>query len=172
MTLDELNRLDVQSARAFFSRCCTSERWIGGMASARPFSSQEQLERKAEEVWAQSDRQDILQAFEGHPKIGDINSLKAKYASTSKMAGHEQSGTEGADDKVLQSLAEGNQTYEARFGYIFIVCATGKSAAQMLALLEARLNNAPNDELAIAAAEQQKITQIRLRKLISDTVLA
>ncbi|MET4693833.1 2-oxo-4-hydroxy-4-carboxy-5-ureidoimidazoline decarboxylase [Endozoicomonas lisbonensis] len=171
MTLEQLNAAADSAARDFFSRCCTSERWVQAMVSARPFSSQENLLAKADEYWQQCDINDILQAFEGHPKIGDINSLKAKYANTSQMAGHEQSGTEGADDKTLNALAEGNRVYEERFGYIFIVCATGKSAAEMLTLLQARLDNPPGDELIIAAAEQQKITRIRLNKLISEAVL-
>ena len=171
MTLEQLNALTDSAAQDFFARCCTSQRWAQNMASSRPFASQEELLTKADDCWRQCDGNDILQAFEGHPKIGDINSLKARYANTSKIAGHEQSGTEGADDKVLTALAEGNQRYEERFGYIFIVCATGKSAAEMLALLKERLTNLPDNELIIAAAEQQKITRIRLNKLISEAVL-
>ncbi|MCW7553465.1 2-oxo-4-hydroxy-4-carboxy-5-ureidoimidazoline decarboxylase [Endozoicomonas gorgoniicola] len=171
MTLELLNATADSAAQDFFFRCCTSERWVRDMVSARPFSSQENLLAKADECWQQCDRNDILRAFEGHPKIGDINSLKAKYANTSQMAGHEQSGTEGADDKTLNALADGNRVYEERFGYIFIVCATGKSATEMLALLQERLDNQPEDELIIAAAEQQKITRIRLNKLINEAVL-
>ncbi|UYM16749.1 2-oxo-4-hydroxy-4-carboxy-5-ureidoimidazoline decarboxylase [Endozoicomonas euniceicola] len=171
MTLEQLNALADSEARDFFTHCCTSLRWAQGMVSSRPFASHEELLAKADDCWQPCDRNDILQAFEGHPKIGDINSLKAKYANTSKIAGHEQSGTVGADEKVLTALAEGNQRYEERFGYLFIVCATGKSAAEMLALLKERLNNSPDNELIIAAAEQQKITRIRLNKLIGEAVL-
>ncbi len=84
---------------------------------------------------------DILQAFEAHPKIGDVSSLREKYRNTKAIAGHEQSGANNADEQTLQSLAQGNSDYENKFGYIFIVCATGKSAAEMLDILNARLPN-------------------------------
>ena len=110
---------------------------------------------------------DYLEAFEGHPRIGDVESLAKKYANTKGWAGGEQKGLESADREVLQRLAKGNADYEAKFGHIFIVCATGKSAAEMLALLEARMPNDPKTEVMVAAEEQNKITRLRLKKLLA-----
>lgn len=166
MTLDELNSLDIDGARHFFRQCCTSDHWLEFMANNRPYSSQDELLSTADTSWSACGEKDYLQAFAGHPKIGDVNSLKAKYANTRDMAGHEQSGAATASDETLKALADGNAAYETRFGYIFIVCATGKSADQMLSLLNDRLNNQLEHELTIAAAEQHKITRLRLNKLI------
>ncbi|USE36500.1 2-oxo-4-hydroxy-4-carboxy-5-ureidoimidazoline decarboxylase [Endozoicomonas sp. SCSIO W0465] len=166
MTLDELNHLDIDSARDFFRQCCTSDLWLESMANNRPYSNQDELLSTADKSWSVCKENDYLQAFEGHSKIGDVSSLKAKYANTSDMAGHEQSGASTASDETLKALAEGNTVYQTRFGYIFIVCATGKSADEMLSLLNDRLDNHPENELEIAAAEQHKITRLRLNKLI------
>jgi 2-oxo-4-hydroxy-4-carboxy-5-ureidoimidazoline decarboxylase len=106
-----------------------------------------------------------LEAFEQHPKIGDINSLKKQYANTVAWASNEQAGVDAASDEVLQALAKGNDDYERKFGYIFIVCATGKSAGEMLELLQSRLTNDPESEIKIGAEEQNKITKLRLEKL-------
>jgi OHCU decarboxylase len=95
-----------------------------------------------------------------------VNSLKAKYAATGHLAAAEQAGVSDASDAVITRLAAGNAAYEQRFGFIFIVCATGKTAAEMLALLEERLDNDRDTELAIAAEEQLKILMIRLEKLL------
>ena len=111
---------------------------------------------------------DWKEAFAHHPKIGDFESLKKKFASTRGWAEQEQSGSQNASMAVLQALALANQTYENRFGYIFIVCATGKSAEEMLKILESRLNHDPKIEIKIAAQEQDKITKIRLEKLIYE----
>jgi OHCU decarboxylase len=106
-----------------------------------------------------------LAAFAAHPRIGDVDSLRTKFAHTKTWASGEQAGVDAASEDTLIRLADGNDAYFDRFGYIFIVCATGKSADQMLALLEARLPNDAVTELPIAAAEQRKITQLRLQKL-------
>ena len=103
--------------------------------------------------------------FCAHPKIGDVDSLRAKFANTRDWASNEQAGVTEASDSVLQRLSELNREYEAKFGYIFIVCATGKSADEMLAILESRLPNDPTTELRTAAQEQLKITLLRLQKL-------
>ena len=100
-------------------------------------------------------------------RIGDVESLAKKYANTKTWAAGEQKGVESADRAVIEKLAEGNTAYEEKFGHIFIVCATGKSAAEMLAMLEARMKNDPKDEILIAAAEQNKITRLRLKKLLA-----
>src|SRR5262249_5689370 len=108
---------------------------------------------------------DWLEAFAAHPRIGAVESLRKKFATTAAWAAGEQAGVAGAPETVLQALADGNRRYEGRFGHIFIVCATGKNAARTLARLEQRLANAPGEELRVAAAEQAKITRLRLEKL-------
>jgi 2-oxo-4-hydroxy-4-carboxy-5-ureidoimidazoline decarboxylase len=120
---------------------------------------------KAKEKWYECKEKDWLQAFEHHPKIGDLNSLKIKFADTTAWASDEQSEVNRAAHKILEDLARGNDDYEKKFGYIFIVCATGKTAKEMLDLLKARLLNDTEDEIKIAAEEQNKITKLRLEKL-------
>ena len=106
-----------------------------------------------------------LEAFGGHPKIGDLDSLRMRLAGNKQWSAGEQAGVEVANEETLQRLADGNREYEQRFGYVFIVCATGKTAAEMLALLESRLRNDDSTELSAASEEQRKITHLRLGKL-------
>ena len=166
MTIDELNALPPADAVRALQTCCGATRWAQAMAAKRPFASKAEALAAADAIWATMAREDILEAFQHHPKIGDIDSLRKKFASTAAWASGEQSGVNRADEATIQGLAKGNADYEARYGYIFIVCATGKSAAEMLGILRSRLNNDPADELRIAAGEQQKITRIRLEKLL------
>ncbi|MDX1342517.1 MAG: 2-oxo-4-hydroxy-4-carboxy-5-ureidoimidazoline decarboxylase [Reinekea sp.] len=168
MTLTELNTLHEDQARVQLATCCVANGWLDGVLAERPFDNTQALLDSADAVWQRATQSDILEAFEGHPRIGDVSTLKKKFAHTASLAGHEQSGMNAADDAVLQRMAELNDAYYAKFGYIFIVCATGKSATEMLALLEARLPNDPATELRIAAAEQGKITRLRLQKLVSE----
>jgi allantoinase len=165
--LDRLNALGEAEAVEELLRCCGSRRWAGRMAALRPFDSEEALLGTADSAWTGLDDADRLEAFAAHPRIGDLQSLRAKFATTASWAAGEQSGVSVADDATLRALAEGNRDYEARFGHIFIVCATGKSAGDMLALLRARLGNDPEAERAVASEEQAKIARIRLRKLCS-----
>ena len=159
MTLDELNRLSSSRAVAEFARCCGSPRWASAMAAARPFARFDAMVQKGDEIWESLGKTDWLEAFAAHPRIGD-----GRGASAWSTA--EQSGMQSADDGTKERLAALNQLYQRRFGYIFIVCATGKSPAEMLALIEARISNGPNAELRIAADEQRKITGLRLAKLV------
>ncbi len=120
----------------------------------------------AREVWADLDRADCLEAFAQHPAIGaDLGELRAKFGATAAWSKDEQSGVGAADERALSELQAANREYRDRFGYVFLICATGKSAAEMLAALRARLANSPDDEIGIAAAEQAKITELRLEKL-------
>lgn len=167
MTIDALNRLSETDASVAFTQCCAAQRWVERMVIDRPFESLAELLEISDRIWEECDVDDYMEAFEGHPRIGDVESLAKKYANTKAWAGGEQSGVSGADRAVLERLAEGNKTYEEKFGHIFIVCATGKSAAEMLALLEARMPNDPKTEVMIAAEEQNKITRIRLKKLLA-----
>jgi 2-oxo-4-hydroxy-4-carboxy-5-ureidoimidazoline decarboxylase len=164
-TLQLINSLDEAAARALFLRCCGATRWAEGMAARQPFASAEKLWAAAEEIWQGLAREDWLEAFAAHPKIGDLNVLRGKFARNAAWSAQEQGGVVGASEATLQALAQGNRDYEARFGHLFVVCASGKTAEEMLALLTQRLHNDPQDELLIAAAEQEKITRLRLQKL-------
>lgn len=135
------------------------------MADARPFESDEALLHSADAAFSSMNKDDWLAAFAAHPKIGDINSLRQKYGNTKEWAQNEQSGVAGTSLQVLERLAAGNTAYEERFGYIFIVCATGRSAVEMLEILNGRIDNDAEQEFGIAAEEQKKITKIRLEKL-------
>lgn len=168
MRLDAFNALSTDEAMKDLLRCCGSRRWASQMVARRPYRTVDAVFQVADDIWARMERDDILEAFRHHPKIGDVASLRARFATTRQWAEGEQSGVRSASDDVLQRLARGNEFYEEKFGYIFIVCATGKTADEMLALLEQRLPNRPAQELHVAAAEQAKITRIRLGKLFAE----
>jgi 2-oxo-4-hydroxy-4-carboxy-5-ureidoimidazoline decarboxylase len=163
--METINSLDATAAYDALLRCCGSRSWVDGMMAGRPFPSDDALLSTADKVWLSLDRADWLEAFSAHPRIGDLKALREKFAATADLCGNEQTGIAGAAEQVLQDLAEGNREYEQRFGHIFIVCAGGKSASEMLRLLRDRLGNEPDAELKNAAAEQAKITRLRLEKL-------
>ncbi|MEM9328773.1 MAG: 2-oxo-4-hydroxy-4-carboxy-5-ureidoimidazoline decarboxylase [Bacteroidota bacterium] len=167
MTLPELNQLAEAEAVTLLTQCCGSSRWVGLMVDRRPYESNEHLLDSAQEVWAQCTDKDFLEAFDHHPKIGDLNTLKAKYANTSSLAASEQGDMAEVSLDTLKALQQQNVAYEERFGFIFIVFATGRTAAEMLAILESRLPNSREIEIKIAAEEQLKITLLRLKKLIA-----
>ncbi|HSP81662.1 MAG TPA: 2-oxo-4-hydroxy-4-carboxy-5-ureidoimidazoline decarboxylase [Myxococcaceae bacterium] len=166
--VSRLNALPPEEASAELLRCCGSTRWAEAMMRARPFRNVAHLLVEAESLWEIMGPEDWLEAFRHHPRIGDLSRLRERYAATSAWSTQEQKGVVGADESVLQGLAEGNRAYEERFGFLFLVCATGKSAEEMLALLRERLKNEPEQELRIAAAEQGRILRIRLEKLLAS----
>lgn len=136
------------------------------MLELRPFASNEALMVSADRVWRRLARADYLEAFAHHPAIGaDIAKLRAKFASTAGWSTEEQAGVQSAGEQTLLALRDGNLRYRAKFGYVFLVCASGKTADEMLTLLHERLPNTPEDELRVAAAEHEKITRLRLAKL-------
>jgi 2-oxo-4-hydroxy-4-carboxy-5-ureidoimidazoline decarboxylase len=155
-----LNALPADAARNALTRCCGSARWVAGMMGRRPWASAAALYADAEATWAALGHDDFLEAFAQHPRIG----ARAEQTDDA-WARQEQARVGEADGETRRALIDANEQYLQRFGYIFIVCATGKSAAEMLVLLEARLGNAPERELAIAAGEQARITRLRLEKL-------
>ncbi len=161
-----INNLSPEQAIEAFMQCNTSERWCKNMERSRPFTDVESLKKQADKHWGKSKEEDLLQAFEGHPEIGDISTLCEKYCNTEKLAGHEQSGVNSATENTLQLLAQGNKDYKEKFGFIFIICASGKNADEMLTLLLERLPNSRKQELENAAEEQRKIMHIRLGKLL------
>ena len=169
MTLEKLDALSSRDAVTFFRQCCGSAAWAMRMEALRPFHDAVRLHAAAGDVWNGLSEAEWKEAFSHHPKIGDLASVRTKRTSTAALAEGEQSGIQRASERMLQSLADGNRLYEAKFGYIFIVCATGKSAEAMLTILLRRLDSLPGDELAIAAAEQAKITALRIDKLVGGS---
>lgn len=165
LNVDALNALAEAEARAALLRCCGSTRWVERMAARRPFAGPADLFAAAEEIWRSLRREDWLEAFAAHPRIGDLEALRQRFTATAAWSAAEQAGVAGAAEATLQALADGNRQYEARFGHLFIVCASGKSAAEMLAQLRQRLGNDPEEELRVAAGEQEKITRLRLERL-------
>jgi 2-oxo-4-hydroxy-4-carboxy-5-ureidoimidazoline decarboxylase len=162
MNLAEINSLSDSEAQVWFGQACAANKWIEGMVQQRPYPDLETMLSNAKEIWQNCQNADYLEAFEAHPMIGDVNSLREKFASTKGMASHEQSGASSASDKTLNELSRLNHQYLQQFGFIFIICATGLSAETMLNALEDRVGNDQQTELDIAAAEQIKITLIRL----------
>ncbi len=138
------------------------------MTDERPFAGTDQVIETANRIWWALDPPDWLEAFRSHPKIGEKKAAQAVSEESRTWSEQEQSGVENSAAETMRMLAELNQAYEARFGYIFIVCATGKSSEEMLAILRSRAENAAAVELPLAAAEQAKITELRLRKLLSS----
>jgi allantoinase len=165
---ERLNSLDEKMKRVALESCCAASAWVDCMMSAPDFRSDKDVFKMADDAAEELTESSWLEAFAAHPRIGDVETLKEKYANTRKMASGEQSGIDSADDTTLQRLSQANDEYFDKFGFIFIVCATGKSASEMLALLEERLGNDRATEISIAAAEQMKITKIRLGKLVSS----
>ncbi len=161
-----LNELQPSAARAALLRCCGSARWADRILAEGPYASTAALFEAADRNWSELGRDDYLEAFSHHPQIGaDPSELQRKFASTADLSASEQAGASKADLAELEALRDGNRAYSERFGYTFILCATGKSASEMLALLRERLANDPETELTVAAAEQAKITKLRLEKL-------
>lgn len=149
--------------------CCSSEKWTALLLKQWPFASLHHLVENATAFWYEEcDETDWLEAFSHHPKIGDLDSLKYKFKSTSNIAGQEQAGVKNATNKVLEELSRVNQDYEEKFGFIYIVYASGKTAEKMLSLAKSRLLNTRDAELLIAMGEQQKITINRLKKIFAD----
>jgi OHCU decarboxylase len=165
MTLAEFNALPASAAEAALLDCCGAARWTRKVAAERPFASVTALCAAADSTWQTMDRADILEAFSHHPQIGE----KAASGSQShrKWSEGEQSGAQDAVEDVKMRLVRSNRAYCEKFGHIFIVCATGKTADEMLALLEQRLQNDAARELSIAAEQQRMIMQLRLAKLFA-----
>ena len=165
MKLDEFNALPVGGAEKTLLDCCGATRWASRMARQRPFSSLKRFYEAADSIWRELEPADWLEAFGRHPQIGEKSASGSE--SSRQWAAGEQAGASVATDKVKAKLAQGNQAYREKFGYIYIVCATGKTAEEMLALLEQRLQNDSAHELNIAAEQQRLITRLRLEKLLT-----
>ncbi len=167
MTIKELNLLSEKEAKVALSKCCGSSAWVSNMVASRPFMDEEDLKNKADENWNKCTGEDVMEAFDHHPKIGDLSKLKSKFESTAQWAEDEQKSVKRANDDTIIELSRRNLEYQKKFGYIFIVFASGKSASEMLDILKKRLNNNKKEEIVIAMAEQHKITISRLEKLLA-----
>lgn len=161
-----LNRLADADARSVLIKVCGSARWVEEMLGRRPFGGPEALFAAADEVWFGLEKQDWLEAFSHHPRIGERNLVQAKFAATAAQSSKEQSGMAGASEAVRSEFASGNAEYERKFGHVFLICATGKTGEEMLDSLRQRLHNDEATELRNAASEQSRIVRIRLGKLV------
>ncbi|SRR6266436_717999 len=166
--LQQLNALAPEQAEAELLKCCGSRTWANALSDARPFIDSDALFHKADSIWRSLSKEDWLEAFRAHPKIGEEKAAAAQSVQAQDWSTQEQSGVHDAATETKAALAAGNQEYEERFGFIFIVCATGKTSKEMLAILNERLRNNSETELKVAAEEQRKITRLRIEKLLSD----
>jgi 2-oxo-4-hydroxy-4-carboxy-5-ureidoimidazoline decarboxylase len=170
--LERLNGLPAGPARREFLGCCSSARWAADLASGRPYASIAELLARADESVAALGSADLEEALAGHPRIGErpgtdgADGARASAVVTAGWSWQEQAGVQAADQGTIQALAAGNQAYEERFGHIYLVCATGRSGAELLALLRERLGHDPDTEWDMVRRELGKINQIRLRKLL------
>jgi OHCU decarboxylase len=165
--IERLNSLTHDEAEAEFLQCCGATAWACGMSARRPFGDLDGAMRAAEEAWQNLDEEDWLEAFSRHPQIGESEAATEQTGAERDWSRREQSGVVAADEAARRELEELNRAYAEKFGYIFIVCATGKSPDEMLAALRSRLQNDPAAEIANAAAEQRLITKLRLEKLLA-----
>lgn len=166
MTLSDVNEIDKDEARKLFSQCCAATNWVSAMVESRPFPDVQSIYVTANNIWAALQEEDFLEAFNAHPQMGDIGSLRAKCATNRALTASEQAGVALADETLLRALADSNEMYQRKFGFIFVVCATDKSASEILALLQTRVHLSRSEELINAAEEQRKITALRLQKML------
>lgn len=171
LSITAINNLPAEEAADLLLKCNGSKAWVAEMMHARPFKDPDALFAAAEQVWQKLPRADVLEGFNHHPRIGDLSSLKSKFSVSSTWSKSEQASVEQASDTVLLELRDLNRAYEQKFGFIFIVCATGKSADEMLHLLKERMGNDPEHEMLVAANEHAKITKLRLEKLCQPSAL-
>lgn len=165
LSVAELDALRGEEAAEVFRSCCGSSRWVEEMNARRPFGTLDRLLAAADDSWKATGPNDWREAFSHHPRIGEKRSEITQGARAAAWSAAEQERAQEATASGQERLNAVNRTYEERFGHIFIVCAEGKSADEMLQIAERRLCNDPATELRIAAEEQRKITELRLRKL-------
>jgi 2-oxo-4-hydroxy-4-carboxy-5-ureidoimidazoline decarboxylase len=161
------NAMGNDEAAAAVLPCCGSRRWAAMLANSRPYAEEADLLRSAEEIWWRFDEAGWLEAFTTHPRIGEREAPKNASGQSAAWSAAEQGTVMAEGDSVLAALAEGNRRYEERFGRVFLVCAAGKTAHEMLETLEKRLANDQKTELRVAAQEQLEITALRLKKWLN-----
>lgn len=158
------NSLPLEEAVNEILSCCGSKTWAHGMAGRRPFSDVTTLLAASDESWGNLSGTDWMEAFRSHPRIGESRAVQSASAMSQTWSAQEQQQAAAAGEDSKAAMADANRQYEERFGHIFIVCATGKSAPEILAILQRRLRNDEHTELREAAEEQRQITNIRLTK--------
>lgn len=168
MDLEQLNSMPHDEAVKALLQCCGSKRWAENVATARPYNNVETLIANANDIWWSLQHDDWLEAFRGHPKIGEKKAAAPVSDKSNQWSGQEQAGVATASRETVDALAALNWAYEQKFGFIFIICATGKKSEEMLESLKKRLENDAETELPIAAAEQSRITELRLKKLTTN----
>lgn len=164
--LETWNRAEEEDAATALLHCCAAQRWAQALVMQRPFASEDALYEAADAEWARMQEADWMEAFRAHPRIGERKAAEASQQSKA-WSSQEQAQVQEAQTAILDALADDNRRYEERFGMTYIVCATGKSAEEMLAILTQRLDNDRNKELREAAEQQRQIMQIRLRKWLT-----
>ena len=174
MTIDQLNRLSEADAATAFEQCCGAAEWAERMVYSRPFELLSEVLETSDTIWEECDVDDYEEAFSFLPRIGELEDEDRKRATTGeladlsmKWAAQELKSVEASTPEVLDKLADANDEYEEKFGHIFVATAAGKSGQELLSMLQARMGNDPKDEILIAAAEQNKITKLRLKKLLA-----
>jgi 2-oxo-4-hydroxy-4-carboxy-5-ureidoimidazoline decarboxylase len=172
-TLARWNRLPAAEAEKEVLACCGSRAWAQALASERPVTSEAMLLEAADKIWRNLTEADWLEALECHPRIGELPKAEAKakeaaVARSERWSAEEQSQAGMASEAIKIALRDRNRDYETRFGRTFIVCATGKSASEILEILLKRLRNDLRTELLEAAAEQRQITRIRLQRWLAE----
>jgi OHCU decarboxylase len=166
-TLAAWNAAGAADALEAMMACCGARRWAAAMVALRPIASVAELSAAADREWSKMEEADWMQAFACHPRIGERKAAHAP-AKSAAWSRQEQSSTNIAEERVLAELVDGNALYEQRYGFTYIVCATGKSAEEMLAILKRRLASDRAAELLEAAEQQRQITQIRLGKWLVE----
>ena len=165
--LERWNKLPAVEAERQIMACCGSRKWARAMAARRPIASEAALLGASDEIWSGLSAADWMEAFRSHPRIGESRAERPAGGRSAAWSAKEQSVVASSEDAVKLALAEGNREYEKRFGHIFIVCATGKSATEILEILRRRLQNDAAAELREAAEQQRQITQIRLKRWLA-----
>jgi OHCU decarboxylase len=167
-SLESLNSLPATKAQSDFLTCCGSNEWAIRMTESRPFRDLNELRQTAESIWWSLAPEDWLEAFQHHPRLGESRPEQNTAAIAQEWSEQEQSGVRSAGKQTTEELSELNRKYQDKFGYIFVVCAAGKSSDQVLSILRERLRNDEQKELRIAATEQAQITKLRLEKLLNQ----
>jgi 2-oxo-4-hydroxy-4-carboxy-5-ureidoimidazoline decarboxylase len=162
------NGLEAEQAAKEILPCCGSRAWARALAARRPLENESSLVRCSDEIWNGLPLEDWLEAFSSHPRIGERKAPPPASSQSAAWSQQEQKNIADAGEQGQSALASGNREYERRFGRVFLVCATGKSASEILAILEQRLQNDDATELQEAAEEQRKITNLRLKKWLSQ----
>ena len=166
--LERLNSLTSDEAYQEFLKCCGSSSWAEAMTRERPFSTLDSLKVKSDQAWWSLSPEDWLEAFRSHPRIGEKKAANTTHQTAQKWSEQEQSRVSTGVNDTREALADLNRQYEQKFGYIFIVCASGKSAEEIVSVLRERIENDDKKELRTAATEQAKITALRLEKLLNQ----